>query len=74
MGPEERVRRLEARVRFLEERLRALRASRRVLMNLIALREQAMAVLARENDRLRTLNRRYARALLVVSRGRAPGS
>ncbi len=68
---QERVRYLEVRVRFLEERLRALRASRRVLMNLVALREQLVEGLARENERLRALNRRYARALLAV-RQRAP--
>lgn len=64
----ERLQYLEARVRFLEERLRALRASRRVLMNLLALREQdrrlALDDLSRQNDRLRARNRRYAQALL----------
>lgn len=69
---QERLRYLEGRVRFLEDRLRALRASRRVLMNLIALREEERRLvvegLTRENDRLRARNRKYARALLASRR------
>ncbi len=60
----DRLQYLEVRVRFLEERVRNLRTSRRVLMNLLALREHDRRLLvddlSRQNDRL---NRRYARAL-----------
>lgn len=64
----DRLRYLETRVRFLEERLRSLRASRRILMNLLALQERERRVaeqdLSRQNTRLRARNRRYAHALM----------
>lgn len=60
---------LEARVRQLEDRVRALRASRRVLMDLLVVREEErkaqFARLEQENRRLRRRNSRYARTLLA---------
>lgn len=64
----DRIQRMETRLRYLEERLRALRLSRRVLMDLLALRERERAAqiqgLARENRALRRRNSYYARQLL----------
>lgn len=64
----DRTRQLEARVRVLEERLQMLRLSRRVLMNLLALRERERGIevkdLVRQNRRLQSKNSRYARALM----------
>lgn len=69
MEDAERIRELEARVRFLEQKVRSLRASRRVLMDLLAVRERDRRArldgLERENRRLRQKNGRYARSLLA---------
>jgi len=58
---------LRDRVRLLEERLRGLRASRRILMNLIAAQERErralIAQLEAENGRLQKQSVRYARAV-----------
>lgn len=65
---EERLRYLELKVRFLEERVRSLRTSRRILMNLLTMRERERSLsledLTRENSRLRNRNQRYATALM----------
>lgn len=65
---------LEVRVRHLEDRLRALRAGRRVLMDLLLIREEdrkmQLARLEAENRRLRERNRRYAH-FLMCERARA---
>lgn len=59
---------LESRVRHLEDRVRALRASRRVLMDLLVMREEErkaqLARLEDENRRLRRRNGHYARRLM----------
>lgn len=56
------------RVEALRQTIRALRAGRRVLMNLlVSAEEQRRARIGRlegENERLRRMNRRLARALL----------
>ena len=59
---------LRARVRALEEKIQGLRASRRVLMNLITAQEREkrarIARLESENRRLQKSNARFARAAM----------
>jgi len=62
------VSQLRNRVRVLEERISGLRASRRILMNLIAAQEREkrarIARLEQENTRLQQQSTRYAKAVL----------
>jgi TolA-binding protein len=62
------VTQLRHRIRLLEERIRGLRASRRILMNLIAAQEREKRArierLEQENNRLQQQTSRYARAVL----------
>lgn len=64
----DQVRELVSRVRLLEERIAGLRASRRILMNLVAAQEREkrdrIRQLEQENARLQRLSARYARAVL----------
>lgn len=59
---------LRRRVRILEERIQGLRASRRILMNLIAAQDREKRAriqrLEQEKDRLQQQSARYARAVL----------
>lgn len=59
---------LRRRVRLLEERVQGLRASRRILMNLIAAQEREKRAriqrLEAENSRLQQQSTRYAKAVL----------
>jgi hypothetical protein len=59
---------LRRRVRVLEERVQGLRASRRILMNLLASQEREKRAriqrLERENTRLQRQSSRYAKAVL----------
>jgi hypothetical protein len=59
---------LRGRVRILEERVQGLRASRRILMNLIAAQEREKRAriqrLEQENSRLQQQSSRYAKAVL----------
>lgn len=59
---------LNRRVKMLEERIQGLRASRRILMNLLAAQEREkrsrIQRLERERDRLQRQSSRYARAVL----------
>lgn len=59
---------LRDRIRLLEDRLRGLRASRRILMNLVATQERERRALIEqleaENDRLQRQSLRYAKAVL----------
>lgn len=59
---------LRTRVKLLEERIQGLRASRRILMNLIAAQERERRArinhLEQENERLQRRSTRYARAVL----------
>lgn len=59
---------LKNRVRVLEERIQGLRASRRILMNLIAAQEREKRArierLEAENSRLQRQSSRYAKAVL----------
>lgn len=59
---------LRARVRVLEERIKGLRASRRILMNLLAAQEREKRArihrLESENQRLQQRTSRYAREVL----------
>jgi hypothetical protein len=59
---------LRLRVRVLEERIQGLRASRRILMNLLAAQEREkrnrLQRLEAENERLQKQSSRYARAVL----------
>lgn len=59
---------LNRRVKMLEERVQGLRASRRILMNLLAAQEREkrsrIQRLERERDRLQRQSSRYARAVL----------
>ena len=59
---------LRAKVRALEEKIQGLRASRRVLMNLITAQEREkrarIARLESENRKLQKSNARFARAAL----------
>lgn len=59
---------LRSRVRMLEERIRGLRASRRILMNLVAAQEREKRSrihrLEQENCRLQRQSSRYAKAVL----------
>lgn len=59
---------LKARVRLLEERIQGLRASRRILMNLLAAQEREKRVrihrLECENQRLQRRSIRFARLAL----------
>lgn len=68
----DRVQELEMRIKFLEERIRALRFSRRVLMDLLAIKERQRAaeqnLLAEQNRRLQKKNARYAHQILQIYR------
>ncbi len=59
---------LQARVRILEERIQGLRASRRILMNLLASQEQEkrhrIHRLEAENHQLQKRSHRYAELVL----------
>jgi predicted RNase H-like nuclease (RuvC/YqgF family) len=59
---------LRNRVRVLEERIQGLRASRRILMNLITAQEREKRAriqrLEQENTRLQQQSTRYAKAVL----------
>lgn len=59
---------LRNRVRILEERIQGLRASRRILMNLITAQEREKRVriqrLEQENTRLQKQSTHYAKAVL----------
>ncbi|HYG56467.1 MAG TPA: translation initiation factor 2 [Symbiobacteriaceae bacterium] len=59
---------LRQRVRVLEERVQGLRASRRILMNLIAAQEREKRLriqrLEAENTRLQKQSSRFAKALV----------
>lgn len=59
---------LQARVRILEERVQGLRASRRILMNLLAAQEREkrnrIHRLEAENRRLQQRSHRYAQLVL----------
>jgi hypothetical protein len=59
---------LRQRVRVLEERIQGLRASRRILMNLLAAQEREkrsrIQRLEQENVRLQQRNSRFAREVL----------
>lgn len=59
---------LKQRVRVLEERIAGLRASRRILMNLVAAQEREKRAriqrLEQENTRLQQQSSRYAKAVL----------
>lgn len=62
------VSQLQQRVRMLEERVAGLRASRRILMNLISSHEREkrarIQALERERDLLQRRSSRYAREVL----------
>lgn len=62
------VTQLKNRVRILEERIQGLRASRRILMNLLAAQEREkrnrIQRLEQENTRLQQQSTRFARAVL----------
>lgn len=62
------VSQLRHRVRVLEERVQGLRASRRILMNLLAAQEREkrsrIQRLEQENQQLQQRSSRYARAVL----------
>lgn len=66
----EKIEDLQNRIKFLEQRVRALRFSRRVLMDLLAIKEQQRKVehgsLSRQNKRLRQRNTRYAKTILKM--------
>lgn len=59
---------LRNRVRILEERVQGLRASRRILMNLIAAQEREKRAriqrLEQENSKLQQRSSKYAKAVL----------
>lgn len=59
---------LKRRVKVLEERIQGLRASRRILMNLVAAQEREkrsrIQKLEQENSRLQKQSTRYAKAVL----------
>lgn len=59
---------LKRRVKVLEERIQGLRASRRILMNLVAAQEREkrsrIQKLEQENSRLQRQSTRYAKAVL----------
>lgn len=68
MEPSDERDELNRRVKMLEERIQGLRASRRILMNLLAAQEREkrsrIQRLERERDRLQRQSSRYARAVL----------
>ncbi|MGE5674757.1 MAG: hypothetical protein ACM3XM_12950 [Mycobacterium leprae] len=68
MAESDEVAQLRARIRMLEERIKGLRASRRILMNLVAAQEREKRAriqrLEQENDRLQKQSTRYAKAVL----------
>ncbi len=68
MDPTAELNWLRERVRVLEDRVQGLRASRRILMNLIASQEREKRARIRqleaENARLQKQSSRYARAVL----------
>lgn len=59
---------LQARIRILEERIQGLRASRRILMNLLAAQEREkrnrIHRLEAENQKLQKRSSRYAKLVL----------
>gem|GEM_PF-1361428 len=68
MENSDEVSQLRQRVRVLEERIQGLRASRRILMNLLAAQEREkrsrIQRLEQENVRLQQRTSRYAREVL----------
>lgn len=68
MSENDELTQLRLRVRVLEERIQGLRASRRILMNLLAAQEREkrnrLQRLEAENERLQKQSSRYARAVL----------
>ena len=68
MDPADEVVQLRGRMRVLEERIQGLRASRRILMNLISAQEREKRArierLEAENSRLQQQSSRYAKAVL----------
>jgi len=68
MDQVDEVARLRHRIKVLEERIQGLRASRRILMNLLAAQEREKRAriqhLERENSRLHRRSTQYAQALL----------
>lgn len=68
MDRQDELHQLQARVRLLEERIKGLRASRRILMNLLASQEREKRAcidrLESENQRLQRRTSRYAREVL----------
>ena len=68
MEHEDDVTQLRQRVRVLEERIQGLRASRRILMNLLAAQEREkrsrIQHLEQENFRLQQRSSRFAREVL----------
>lgn len=68
MDPVDGSEELKRRLRLLEERVQGLRASRRILMNLLAAQEREkrsqIQRLERENSRLQQQSSRYAREVL----------
>jgi DNA anti-recombination protein RmuC len=65
--PTDETTQLRNRVQVLEERIQGLRASRRILMNLIATQEREKRAkiqrLEEENNRLQKQSTRYAKAM-----------
>jgi chromosome segregation ATPase len=68
MAQQDELNELRARIRVLEERIKGLRASRRILMNLLAAQERdkrsRINRLETENQRLQRRSSRYAREVL----------
>jgi predicted nuclease with TOPRIM domain len=68
LEPSSELTQLRTRVKALEERIQGLRASRRILMNLIAAQEREKRAriqrLEQENSRLQRQSSRYAQAVL----------
>ena len=68
MDQVDEVARLRQRIRMLEERIQGLRASRRILMNLLAAQEREKRAriqrLEEENNRLHRRSQRYAQLLM----------
>lgn len=68
MDQMDEVSRLQHRIRVLEERIQGLRASRRILMNLLTAQEREKRAriqhLEQENTRLHRRSSQFARAIL----------
>jgi predicted nuclease with TOPRIM domain len=68
LEPSSELTQLRTRVKALEERIQGLRASRRILMNLIAAQEREKRAriqrLEQENSRLQRQSSRFAQAVL----------